>query len=97
MQLIDTIRAIIRFSILPFINIIGTADKSGILTAERLSPLILLMPAAAYGCGYQTGRKIRTQIHTVISDNDRKRIRREKRRRNAGKTAARDHSPEKLN
>ena len=97
MQLLDTIRAIVRITILPFINMIGSAHKTGILTAERLSPLILLIPTAAYGFGYQTGRKIRTQIHTAISENDRKRIRKERKKRSAEKNRSQHSEPEKLN
>lgn len=97
MTVLDSIRAIVRITVLPFINIISTSNKSGILTVERISPLLLLLPASAYGFGYQTGRKIRTRIHTAISENDRKRIRKEKRRRNAVKTPSRQREPEKLN
>ena len=59
---------------------IGYNNKYALLTIERLSPLILLIPAVSYGTGYMTGRKIRTRIHTVISENDRKRIRKENKR-----------------
>ena len=97
MQFLDAVRAIVRITILPFVNIIGSSNKTGILLAERLSPVILMLPAAAYGFGYQGGKKIRTQIHTAISENDRRRIRKEKKKRAAAKASAQRREPEKLN
>ena len=97
MHLLDAVRAIVRITILPFINLIGSSNKHGILIAERLSPLILLIPSVSYGCGYQSGRRIRTQIHTAISENDRKRNRSDKRKRNTERKQAQGKEPEKLN
>ena len=96
MALIDYIRIAVRICILPFVNIVSSGSKEGMLLLERLSPLILLLPAAAYGTGYRTGRKIRTRIHTAISENNRKRMRKERKKRSA-RTAARRNEPEKLN
>ncbi len=96
MQGIDYIRALVRITILPYINIAGNANKSAVLLAERLSPLFLLLPAAAYGLGYLSGRKTRSRIHTTISENDRKRIRREK-KRTARAASARSREPQQLN
>lgn len=96
MKAIDYIRAIIRIMILPFVNIAGKSNNSGILLVERLSPLLLMLPAAAYGLGYLSGRKTRTRIHTTISENDRKRIRRD-RKRSARVSSARSREPEQLN
>lgn len=96
MGAVDYIRTFIRICILPYINIIGSADKTGVLLLERLSPLILLLPAAVYGTGYRTGKKIRTRIHTVISENDRKRVRKEKKRIRE-RNSPRIKGPEQLN
>ena len=96
MKGIDYIRALVRITIIPFINIAGNTNKSAVLLVERLSPLFLLLPAAAYGLGYLGGRKTRTRIHTMISENDRKRIRREK-KRTARASSARSREPEQLN
>ena len=97
MKLLDYIRALVRIMVMPFVNIAGAGNKAGILLIERLSPLILLLPAASYGTGYLTGRNIRTQVHTAISTNDRKRIRRENRRRAARNGGGRRDEPEQLN
>ena len=97
MEALDYIRAFVRICILPFINIAGYSNKSVLLTIERLSPLILLLPAVSYGTGYLTGKKIRTRIHTVISENDKKRIRKERKRRNRRISSNRHNEPEQLN
>ena len=95
MNAVDYLRAFIRICILPFVNMIGYNNKYALLTIERLSPLILLIPAVSYGTGYMTGRKIRTRIHTVISENDRKRIRKENKRKKM--RSSRVKEPEQLN
>ena len=97
MEAVDYIRAVIRMAILPFVNIVGTGNKTGILILERLSSLILLLPAAAYGTGYLTGRRIRTRIHTAISESERKRVRKEKKRRIARSRQTAGRGPEQLN
>ena len=71
-------------------------EHNPVLLLERLSPLILLLPAAVYGTGYRTGKKIRTRIHTVISENDRKRVRKEKKRIRE-RNSPRIKGPEQLN
>lgn len=96
MTVIDFIRAIVRILILPFVNLVGTGNKAGILTLERLSPVVMLLPAAAYGTGYLTGKTVRSQIHTAISTNEQKRIRKENKRKAARRQATR-REPEQLN
>ena len=96
MRFIDYLRAFVRICILPFINIVGYNNKIGLLAMERISPLILLLPAISFGTGYLKGKKIRTRIHTVISENDKRRIRKENKRRSR-RTASRSHEPEQLN
>lgn len=96
MKMIDVVRALVRSCILPFVNITGYSNRYGMLIIERISPVILLLPAVSYGTGYLTGKKIRTRIHTVISENDRKRVRRENRRRNK-RNNVRNREPEQLN
>lgn len=97
MNMTDYIRMLIRICIIPFVNLVGTADKTGLCTLERFSPIILLLPAVSYGTGYLTGRNIRTKIHTAISENDKKRIRKEKKRKAARARSEKRHETEKLN
>ena len=66
------------------------------LAIERISPLILLLPAAAYGTGYISGKSVRTRIHTTISENEKKRIRRDNKRSKQNRTVRR-REPEQLN
>ena len=97
MKMIDYIRAIVRVAVLPYVNIIGSANKTTLLILERLCPVIILFPAVAYGTGYVSGKNIRTQIHTAISENDRKRIRIEQKKRKARIARERNSEPEQLN
>ena len=98
MALIDYIRIAVRICILPFVNIVSSGSKEGMLLLERLSPLILLLPACAYGTGYLRGPEMRARVHTAISENDRIRKRKEKKeRRIRAGIAARPKEPEKLN
>ncbi len=97
MKMVDYVRAAVRIVMLPYVNIVGGTNRYGILILERISPLILLLPAAAYGTGYIAGKKVRTQVHTAISENERKRIRREQKRRQAKAGQRNNREPEQLN
>ena len=97
MTFVDFIRAIIRICIIPFVNIIGHTNKAGMLTLERLSPIVMLIPAIAYGTGYITGKSVRTRIHTAISENEKKRIRRDNKKRRKQNRPVHSHEPEQLN
>ncbi len=94
MTLLDYVRTLIRICIIPFVNIVGSSNQQGMAVVERLSPLILLLPAAAYGTGYLQGKRIRSKIHTAIKENNKKRIRIEKKKRAA---RIRSREPEQLN
>ena len=94
----DILRIVVRICIMPFISMAGTADADLLLLVERLSPVILLLPVIAYGCGYMGGRNVRTQIHTEIAENARIRRRRENRtRKNRMRGAGSGRTPEQLN
>ena len=98
MGLVDILRIIVRLTVMPFISLVGTSDHYGVYLIEKLSPLILLLPACAYGTGYLTGPSVREKVHTAISENDRRRERREKKeRRIRAGIAAKPKEPEKLN
>lgn len=97
MTAIDVIRLFVRIFIMPFVSMAGSANRDALLTVERLSPLLLLLPTIAYGTGYLNGKRIRTKIHTEIEENRKKRKRRENRERRARKAAAAPKQPEQLN
>lgn len=96
MGLEDILRIIVRILIMPFVSIVGAENRDGMLLLERLSPLILLLPAAAYGTGYLQGTRERTKIHTGIAQSNRKRASREKKARKA-RLAPKPKTPEQLN
>lgn len=77
----DILRLIVRMAIMPIVNIVGGENKDGLLLMERLSPLLVLLPAVCYGVGYTGGVKVRTKIHQDIEAGKRKLKRRQKRER----------------
>ena len=91
----DILRIIVRILIMPWVSIIGSSDRTAMLWLERLSPLILLIPTAAYGIGYLQGKRVRSQILTDISENAKKRRKREQKARK--KRMAVRRGPEQLN
>ena len=92
----EILRIIVRICIMPFISMIGGENKEALLIAEKLSPILLLLPACAYGIGYLQGPKARARIHTEIAENTKKRIRREKKARKT-RQRTRPHGPQQLN
>lgn len=83
MTMEDTLRVIIRMMIMPFVNMVGSSNRDGLLTLERLSILPLLLPALSYGIGYMQGVSVRTQVHTDIARGKRKRAKKERKQRQA--------------
>ena len=96
-SLTDILRIIVRICIMPFVSMAGTEDSRTMLMIERLSPVLLLLPAIAYGAGYLSGRNVRTRIHTEISENRKKSAKKEKKIRMARRTESRPRGPEQLN
>ena len=92
----DILRIIVRLAIMPFISMCGAENRGLLLLAERLSPVLVLLPAIAYGTGYLQGPAMRKKVHTEIAANRRKRMIREKRERKA-RAAVRPKGPEQLN
>ncbi len=75
------LRVIVRLAIMPFVNMVGAANADGLLTLERFSPLITLIPFIAYGFGYTQGVQVRTKVHTDIARNTRKRAKKNQKKR----------------
>ena len=95
--LTDYMRIAVRIFILPFVNLIGIQNPHGLLVLERISPLLLLLPALSYGTGYLNGRNIRTKVHTMISENNRKRKKKEINARKKRTGSSLRSGPEQLN
>lgn len=94
--LTDIIRIFVRLMIMPFISMCGAENRNLLLLMERISPLLVILPAAAYGTGYLQGPGQRKKIHTEIAANARKRKIREKREKRARK-ASTPKGPQQLN
>ena len=95
MTLTDVLRLLVRMSIMPLVNILGAENKDGLLLLERLSPLLVLLPAVFYGAGYQGGVGVRQRVHSDIEAGKRKIKRRQKRERQQRNRAGK--GPEQLN
>ena len=92
----DILRIMIRLMLMPFVSMAGSENRNTLLMIERISPLLIMLPALAYGIGYLQGPARRKIIHTEIAANNKKRISREKRQKKA-KNAAAHREPEQLN
>ena len=95
MQIVDVLRIIVRLAVMPFVTLIGAENRDGILLMERLSPLLVLLPAAAYGAGYMQGPRERANVHAGIAQSKKNRARKERRARKARVNRMKD--PEQLN
>ncbi len=91
----DIIRTVIRILIMPFVSMAGAENRNMLLMIDRISPLLVLLPAVSYGIGYMQGPAQRKKIHTEIAANAKKRKIREKRERRAKNAAPK--GPEQLN
>ena len=94
MTLEATLRLIIRMTAMPYVNMIGAADKDAMLVLERISPIINLLPALAYGFGYMGGVSVRANVHTNIALGKKKAKRKQAKERRA---RMQHRGPEQLN
>ena len=78
---VDIIRVLMRVVMMPLVSMIGSDASDLTLLLERLSPLVMLIPAVSYGFGYTRGESVRTRIHTEIAENAALRKRREMKKR----------------
>lgn len=90
----SAMRLIVRMTTMPFVNMIGAGNSNGMLLMERISPILNLLPAVAYGLGYINGVSVRTTVHTNIALGKKKAKRKQaKERRNR----IQRRGPEQLN
>ena len=91
------LRLIIRLHLMPWVSLFNSANASAMLTMERISPLLTLIAPVFYGIGYTRGVAVRTQVHTAIAANDRKRRNVQKKQIRARRAARQPRQPEQLN
>ena len=77
------IQIVVRMMIYPFVSAAALDSKDAMLLVDRLSPVLILLPALGYPIGYLLGPRQRAAIHGDISANNRRRLRREKKARQA--------------
>ena len=94
MSLEALLRLIVRMTIMPYVNLIGASNKDAMLTLERVSPLVNLLPALAYGLGYMSGVNVRTIVHTNIALGKKKAKRKQAKER---RSRIQRRGPEQLN
>ena len=92
----DVLRILIRIAVMPFISMAGSENPDALLLVERLSPIIVMLPALAFGTGYLQGRQQRTKIHTGIAESKKTRAKRERKARKA-RMAPKPKTPQQLN
>lgn len=83
MSLETVLRLIVRMSVMPFVNVVGAADKDAMLILERVAPALNLLPAIVYGLGYMSGVNARTAVHTNIALGKKKAKRKQAKERRA--------------
>lgn len=96
MSLESVLRLIVRMSTMPYVNLVGAADKDGMLLLERISPILNLLPALAYGLGYIGGVNVRANVHTNIALGKKKAKRKQAKERRARQQQV-HRGPEQLN
>ena len=95
--LISVLRIPIRMAVMPWINLIGSADPDKMLILERVAPLLILLPALCYGFGYRAGTTIRTKVHTDIAANRRAKARKDRARKKRQQARNASRQPQQLN
>lgn len=96
MSLEGTLRLIIRMATMPCVNMIGAANKDALLVLERVSPILMIVPALCYGVGYMGGVSVRSNVHTNIALGKKKAKRKQAKERRA-RRAQTHRGPEQLN
>ncbi len=97
MSFVEFVRIIMRICMMPLVSMIGSGNGDLTLLLERLSPLVMLIPAVFYGFGYTRGEIVRTRVHTEIAENTKKRKRQEQKKRRERAGTIKPKGPTQLN
>lgn len=76
----DYVRIAVRLLVYPFANM-AADDADALLLVDRLSPLLVCVPALGYAVGYLTGPFSRARVHGDIATSVKKAKRKEKKAR----------------
>ncbi|MBE0600312.1 MAG: hypothetical protein IH607_00885 [Firmicutes bacterium] len=85
-------RIVVRAITMPFINVSLLLGQQGVLWAERLAPLWIILAPLGYGLGYLQGPKLRVKVNTGIAIGMRNKRRKQRKERRART----DKKPEQL-
>lgn len=94
-SLLTILRPIMRVVNMPYVNLLNPDDWDAQLVLERISPVINILPALAYGVGYYMGIYVRASVHKNIAIGKQKAKRKQLRERRARQQGG--HRPEELN
>lgn len=83
LQVMDILRLVVRLLIFPFANIATSDNANAMLLVDRLSPVLICLPALGFPLGYMTGPLARAMVHGDISSSNKRRQRRERKARKA--------------
>lgn len=75
----DFLRIFVRMNVMPFVNILGSADMDAMFLLERIAPVLVLIPGLCYGIGYTQGEKARARVHGDIAKGKKKQAKKAKR------------------
>ena len=73
--IVDGVRVLARMALMPLVSMLGATNYDLMLVLDRLSPVLVLIPGICYGFGYTRGVSVRTQVHSQIAANKRKKKR----------------------
>ena len=95
----NVMRIIVRMALMPMVNLFNPGNADNMLLMERLSPILMLLPAVAYGVGYLGGVQARSKVHSDIARSKKRRNRKAKQQIQAKKKAPvrKPKGPEQLN
>ncbi len=89
------LRIAVRMMIMPWLSFAGLENMDALLTMERCSPILVLVPALCYGFGYMGGVRARAKVHGDIAAGKKAKARKDRAAKRRKAAAAR--TPEQLN
>lgn len=97
MTMEDVLRVFLRMAMMPLVNMVSPYGADALLTLERCSALVMLVPALCYGLGYLQGVRQRKLVHLGIAEGEKKRRKKERRQNRARQQQRAPKGPQQLN